>query len=287
MKGMDRLTVGYIPYLNCVPYFHFLQDSGFRGELVGGVPSALNSMLQQGEIDVSPSSSFEYARHWRDYLLLPDHSISSVGKVESVLLFSPCDLAALGGKKIAVTGDSATSINLLRVILREFVGLTDVCDEVPEVPVEELIVRHQPALLIGDRAMQMAASCPAGMQICDLGELWYQYTGLPFVFALWMIRREIVSDKEQRIVELSKQLKLSQQQLLAAPGPVAAVLSKEKGLPVRLLIDYWHCINYHLDEEHQKGLALFFDLCVKHQLLSERPAIEFFSPEAVLETICS
>lgn len=287
MKDVGELTVGYISYLNCVPYFHFLRECGFRGELIGGVPSALNAMLQRGEIDISPSSSFEYARHWRDYLLLSDHSISSVGKVESVLLFSPCELAELEGKKIAITGDSATSINLLRVILREFVKLTAVCDEVPDVPVERLIAERQPALLIGDRAMQMAADCPAGMQIFDLGELWQQYTGLPFVFALWMVRRKIVGENERQIAELSKQLVQARQQLMANPEPVAFVLSKEKGLSSQLLVDYWHCINYDLESEQQKGLELFFDLCFKHKLLPERPVIEFFSAESELAQICS
>jgi len=286
MNGQNELTVGYIPYLNCVPYFRYLAECGFKGGLVGGVPSALNTMLQQGRIDISPSSSFEYARNWREYLLLPNHSISSIGKVESVLLFSPCELTSLAGRKIAITGDSATSINLLRVLLLEFVKLPEVCDEVPDEPVEQLIKKHQPALLIGDRAMQMAASCPSGMQIYDLGELWYHHTGLPFVFALWMIRREIIAEKEKQLIELAKQLEQSRQLLMSAPEPVAAALSQEKGLPANQIVDYWHCINYRLDEKHIQGLKLFFELCARHELLSENPDIEFFAVEPAVVPIC-
>ena len=75
------LVLGCIPYLNCVPFFACLEDNGFQGHFVAGVPSALNRLLQEGGIDASPSSSFEYARHWRDYLLLPGHSIASVGEI--------------------------------------------------------------------------------------------------------------------------------------------------------------------------------------------------------------
>ncbi|MCW8892284.1 MAG: futalosine synthase, partial [Deltaproteobacteria bacterium] len=102
-----ELTLGYIPYLNCVPFFRCLKDNGFKGEFVSGVPSELNQMLQAAELDVSPSSSFEYARNWRDYFVLPNHSISSVGPVRSVLLFSPFELAELKGQQIAITGESA------------------------------------------------------------------------------------------------------------------------------------------------------------------------------------
>lgn len=83
------LTVGHITYANCVPFFRHLQDSGFCGRIVQGVPAQLNALLAAGQIDLSPSSSFEYARNWRDYLLLPDLSISASGPVKSVLLFSP------------------------------------------------------------------------------------------------------------------------------------------------------------------------------------------------------
>ena len=88
MPTSEQLTLGYISYLNCVPFFQYLRDQGYGGRLVPGVPSSLNRMLQLGELDASPSSSFEYALHAEKYCLLPDFSISSTGPVNSVLLFS-------------------------------------------------------------------------------------------------------------------------------------------------------------------------------------------------------
>jgi len=276
MNCTRGLTVGYIPYLNCVPCFHYLKECGFAGDLVPGVPSALNRLLQQGRLDISPSSSFEYARHWRDYVLLPEHSISSIGKVESVLLFSPVAPTQLNGQQISITGESATSINLLRLILREFYGLEDVTDVVPDGPVEVAISQKKPALLIGDRALRMAATRPAGMKIFDLGEIWYQQTGLPFVFALWMIRREVLERCAEPLTKLSEQLHCSYQRVMANSLPIAGQQTEPSGLTSQQIVAYWHSINYRLDPPHLDGLRLFFELCKKYRLLPDTPRIEFF-----------
>ena len=125
------LRIGRIAYLNVAPYFHYLQEEGFAGEIVSGVPSELNAMLSDGSIDACPSSSYEYGLHADDYFLLPDHSISSVGPVHSVLLFTPGPLAALTGTEVAITGESATSINLLKILLKEFYNINNVTFLVP------------------------------------------------------------------------------------------------------------------------------------------------------------
>lgn len=276
MKTKSQLSVGHIHYLNCVPCFHYLKEFGFTGKLVSGVPSALNRLLQQGEVDISPSSSFEYARNWHDYQLLPGHSISSVGKVESVLLFSPCELAGLEGRPISLTGESATSINLLRVLLREYYGLTDVRDVVASEPVESCVEQGEPTLLIGDRALRMAAKKPAGMLIFDLGELWYQQTGLPFVFALWMVRRSACSAHRKELLALSGQLTRSYQKSMEEPAKVAAEYVSSSGLSVEQIEDYWQSLDYRLNPEHIEGVRLFFQLCHKYQLLEEEPCLEFF-----------
>ncbi|MDT8420954.1 MAG: menaquinone biosynthesis protein [Desulfuromonadales bacterium] len=278
MKENRPFTVGHIPYLNCVPFFHYLSEYGFSGTLISGVPSALNRMLQRSELDVSPSSSFEYARNWRDYLLLPGHSISSAGPVESVLLFSPLPLSDLAEETISITGDSATSINLLRILLREFVGLDQVIDEVPDSPVETLIKKGKPALLIGDRALQMACNRPHSMHRFDLGQLWYEYTGLPFVFALWIARRDSVRAYGEELSTLCRQLDLSRSRFLAEVDSLAEILCPESCLTEQGKAAYWRNIDYGLDEKHLAGLRLFFDLCLKYHLLDDPAQIEFFHP---------
>jgi len=271
----SELILGYIPYLNCIPFFHHLKDNGFHGKFVTGVPSELNRMLQHGELDVSPSSSFEYARHWKDYLLLPGHSISSVGRVKSVLLFSPVELSELSGREIAITGESATSINLLRIIFHEFYDLHNVTDVVPDIPIETLIEQQEPALLIGDRALRLSKQLPSGMQIFDLVEIWYQQTGLPFVFALWMIHRNALDRFPLQLAALGQQLHRTRKQLIDEPYPVAKSVAEKVGLDIETVVNYWQTIDYHLKNEHLQGLQLFFQLCVKYDLLVEEPELNF------------
>jgi len=269
------LNVGYIPYLNCVPFFHHLAGNGFHGTIVPGVPSALNTMLQRGDIDISPSSSFEYALNSENYLLLPKYSISSCGPVESVLLFAPCSLNGLQSRKIAVTGESATSINLLRVLLREYVGLTRVEDYVPTDNVEDLIAQGQPALLIGDRAIKQASSCPDGMYCYDLGGLWYEFTGLPFVFALWILQRKVGVHQACDVEDLQRALEASISQAFSDLPLLATAIGKT-GDEMIAAVKYWQTIDYSLTPSHLSGLELFYRLCQKYEYLNKLPPIEFF-----------
>lgn len=272
------LTVGHIAYANCAPFFRFLEAAGFQGDIVYGVPSQLNRMLACGQIDLSPSSSFEYADHWRDYLLLPGQSISSIGPVQSVLLFAPGDLQELDGVEIALTGESATSVNLLRILLQEFVGFPKVASGVPEQAVEEIIAQGRPGLLIGDRALRAGLSPPPGMRVYDLGELWYRFTGLPFVFALWIVRRDAAEAKAEDLARFAVQLAESRDLALANYPSMAQEAPERHWLGEERLVDYWQRVSYDLSGEHLKGLELFFSLCVKHQLLPYHPEISFWLP---------
>lgn len=278
MEGYNSpLTLGYICYLNCVPFFGKLKEQGFNGKLVPGVPSALNRMLQHGEIDASPSSSFEYARNWRDYLLLPGHSISSVGSIASVLLFSAVRPDQLGGVEIALTGESATSINLLEILLRDYYGLSDVVTSVPGGSVEELVSAGKPALLIGDRALKLSAVVPPGVGVYDLGKLWHQHTGLPFVFALWMVRKEVVEPHAEALGRLGEQLLKSRESVLQQPQLFAEAAAQQTAMNPEQIIRYWSTISYVLDSEHIRGLELFIQRCFKHGLLKEEPPLNFLT----------
>ncbi len=275
--GLSRtsLTLGYISYLNCVPFFGLLKEQGFQGQLIPGVPSELNLMLQRGELDASPSSSFEYARNWRDYLLLPGHSISSVGRIASVLLFSVDSLEWLDGKEIAITGESATSINLLEILLRDGFNVQRVVTRVPSGSVEKLVCAGKPALLIGDRALKLATAVPAGVKIYDLGALWHQHTGLPFVFALWMVRRSSLKRHRGALEALSEQLLRSRCQVMSQPERFARTAAGATGLTPEQIITYWSSISYQLDDDHLKGLNLFFNRCYNCGLLEDQPPLDF------------
>lgn len=275
-----NLNVGQISYLNCAPFFHHLSRAGFQGELVKGVPSALNRMLREGQIDVCPSSSFEYASHWQDYLLLPNLSISSFGPVRSVLLFSPCSPEKLAGRDIALTGESATSVNLLRVLLWEFLGVQGAHLAVPaQSSVEELISRGQPALLIGDRALRGARRFQGQCRIYDLGDLWFKFTGLPFVFALWILRRDAALHKGAQVAALNRALEQSLGLAFASLEEMALTVPENAWLEPDNIRDYWRCMSYRLERTHLQGLELFFRLCHKHSLIENLPRLEFFADQ--------
>ena len=113
------LRIGEISYLNCTPIFSMLRSRFADPEyqFVCGTPAELNQRLRSAEIDICPSSSIEYARNPDSYLILPDISIASIGAVKSVLLFSPLPIEALNGAEIALTGESETSVALLKILL--------------------------------------------------------------------------------------------------------------------------------------------------------------------------
>jgi chorismate dehydratase len=270
------LRIGRIAYLNVAPYFHHLREMGFTGEIVTGVPSELNSMLSGGAIDACPSSSFEYGLHSEEYCLLPGHSISSIGPVHSVLLFTPGPLHVLSGQKVAITGESATSINLLKILLKEFCGIPDVAYEVPCGKVENLLKNGKSALLIGDRALAAAKNCPADLKITDLGALWYHFTGMPFVFALWILRCDAIEKFPDEIRKLALQLHESRRYAFANLTEMAAQLSRTTCFPASLLLKYWRSMSYDLSDVHVEGLRLYFTLCRKHDLLDSIPELHFF-----------
>jgi chorismate dehydratase len=269
------LRVGHIAYANCVPFFHYLAECGFAGETVPGVPSRLNALLAEGRIDLSPSSSIEYGRNGADYLLLPDFSISSRGTVQSVLLFSDRPLEHLSEIPIAVTGESATSINLLHILLKEFFGFTTLAEIRPAGSVEEHIAAGGAGLLIGDRALR-ASLAGLASQVYDLGELWWKFTGLPFVFALWIVHRRAAQEKRGELILFQEQLHCSLNRALSDPEGTAVRVPDYGWFGQERLVAYWRTMAYDFSEAHRRGLELFFRLAVKHRLLSKMPELQFF-----------
>ncbi|MBW2505157.1 MAG: menaquinone biosynthesis protein [Deltaproteobacteria bacterium] len=277
------LKVGCIAYLNILPYFYYLKEAGFEGEVVSGVPSELNRMLSSGEIDACPSSSFEYGLNAKQYLLLPGFSISSMGSVQSVLFFQHETHRSARHKSIALTGESATSINLLKVLLYEleFFAADEVSFEIPQGAVEDALLNGQDALLIGDRALHIAKQKPKGVRIFDLGLLWYQLTGLPFVFALWILRRQSVREdpeafrKFKDTLSLSFRLAFDNLEVLAKSSVGQTICDQSE------LVRYWQNISYDLTDLHLKGLKLFFQLCKKYELLNDVPEFHFFDSSVV------
>lgn len=269
------LRVGHIAYANCAPFFTWLRDSGFAGEVIPGVPAELNRMLARGEIDLAPSSSIEYACHPADYLILPGHSISARGPVQSVLVFSPLAFDELGSETIALTGESATSVNLLKVLLADQLGADPRNCRPADAAVESIVEQGGTALVIGDRALRLAQRFAGQVQIHDLGALWHAWTGLPFVFALWIVRRDAVIGREGDLADLYRQLSHSRKRAFADLPALAATAPERAWMSEAALVDYWRCVDYDLNAEHLAGLERFFALCCRYGLISAIPQLNF------------
>lgn len=274
------LTIGQIEYANCTPIFTALQQridcTPYR--FVRGVPARLNRLLAAGEIDVCPSSSIEYGKHADRYLILPELSISSVGAVKSVLLFSRLPLDELDGERIGMTTESDTSVALLRIILERFHGFRNAFERT-ELPVEQALVSYPALLLIGDAALK-AALGQGGYFVFDLGELWYRVTGLPFVFALWLVRREAVARATNEVARLGTDLVRAKMLAYESYPMIAATTTERHWIAEDLLVDYWRTISYELTESHLRGVREFFAHAAELGLLGQVPKVELFGEDA-------
>ncbi len=252
-----RLRIGKIAYANLFPIFYTLEHefdcSSY--EFVAGVPSVLNRKIRSGEIDISPSSSIEYLRGGDRYFFIENHSISSTGPVRSIFLFSRRPIEDLDGLTVLMSSQSETSVALLQIVLKKFYGLE--CRFMPAAePIAAAMQSHDAYLLIGDDALAEERRWPK-LHIYDLGDLWYRHTGLPFTFALWIVRKGCCAEepglfeKFRRDLDAAKVMALSTLGQIAAASPLRGLLSEDE------LITYWQGMSYDFNEEHKRGFDLF------------------------------
>jgi chorismate dehydratase len=270
------MRVGRIPYVNCYPVYGAI-DRGivpFDSTLVTGVPSDLNRRMAAGSLDVSVVSAVEYARDARRYLLLPDLAISCDGPVRSVMLFSKRPAAELDGQRVIVSRSSMTSVALLELLFENVWGARP--DFVPgDAEVSDLADfgrdPHEARLVIGDAALVLRGETRSGAPATtaavvrpgrtsypfayDLGEEWKRWTGLPFVFAVWVAQRTApVADA----LGVHATLITSRNWGLANLPTLAEQASSATGVADPVCFEYLSGLDYGLSYEHLAGLTEFF-----------------------------
>jgi chorismate dehydratase len=261
------LRIGRIPYINCYPVYGAI-DRGLvsiDGELVTGVPTALNRLMADGQLDVSVVSAIEYARDSARYLLLPEIGITSNGPVRSVMLFSRFPVAELTGRRVLVSRSSMTSVALLELLFDnlwhakpEFVPGDAELDDIARFADEQ----HDARLVIGDAALRLfdaanretewSTAYPYRM---DLGEAWKQWTGLPFVFAVWVAQR---STPVRESLAAHAALIASRDWGVAHIEQLAAQAAIATGVPRATCVEYLAGLDYRLSYPHLAGLTEFF-----------------------------
>ena len=271
------LLIGQIGYANCTPIFTSLKRnfdcSGYR--FISGVPADLNAMLDRGEIDLSPSSSFIYGQSPEKYYLLPGLSISSIGAVKSVFLFSRLPIEKLDKQPIGLTTESDTSVNLLKVILQKGYGFRNELQRTA-LTLKEALHSFSALLMIGDAALRERMNSH-GLYVYDLGELWYELTGLPFVFALWIVTQEAVAGKLQEVKDLGARLLEAKRLAYEAYNEIAAGSEEQAWISRERLVDYWQTISYDLTAQHIEGVKRFFRFAAELRLLPREPELRIIT----------
>jgi chorismate dehydratase len=256
---LKSVRLGCVKYLNARPLIR-----GWLGEVEFDHPSALCRRLGSGELDVALVSSFEFLRN-PIYRIVDGVSISSDGPVYSVVVAYRGEFSQL--EEIELDPASQTAANLLRCLVAEL-GLTT-----------RLIASGsdksglpRARLIIGDQAINFRQKHGDAFQYWDLGEQWKKRTGLPFVFALWLIRPE-VRDAES----LSERLRELRAENLAdittiVSAAVAEAADKNQALTHEFLDRYYNeNLRFGFGACEKCGLETFANLCAKDGVLPKKP----------------
>ncbi|MCI0393728.1 MAG: menaquinone biosynthesis protein [Chloroflexi bacterium] len=263
--------IGIIDYLNTQPFQYDLEARlRPRGvEFVRGVPTQLNRALLAGEIDLAPISAVFAAEYADEFVILPGHSISSLGAVKTVLLFNwRPDIHELDGQTIALTDHSATSVALLQVLCRKRYGIAPRFVTMRQ-ELSRMMQQAAAALVIGDTALVesfLHRELPRGdfsygrPTIFDLGDEWLKLTGLPFTFAVWAARRRAVD----RLLALGvpEALAASKAAGLADLRTIAAGYAPTLALPAGVCLRYLRDLRYDLSDSDLAGLMAFLKLAL-------------------------
>ena len=229
-----KFRIGSVPYLNAVPL-----TRGIEGEIFFATPAKLAEMLRRDELDAALVSVTEVLLTGR-YDILDGVAIASLGEVYSVLLAHRKPLAE--AREIFCDTASLTSVNLLKVLLAER-GLK------PEFkPLENYAAAAEKdfVLLIGDRAIEFQRA-PHAHEVFDLGAAWLELTRLPFVYAVWALRRGIENRELRHELKAAKHFGLE---------TLDSIIETREEFDEDFRRDYfeWH-IHFHLGEDEKRAVA--------------------------------
>jgi chorismate dehydratase len=273
--------LGTVPYLNADPLAAALREPdaallvGDAVDLQALVPAELLPRLLAGDLDAALVSTAGVLPH-EELRILPVGCVSSRGPVRSIILY--CTRPVNEIRTVALDASSRSAVALTRVLFAErwqlapeFVTLP------PDLP--RMLEQADAALLIGNPALQANARLTRhewtgpDLDRLDLGEVWDQLTGLPFVYAVWASpgRRR---DEPVDHTRLTRALCYARDWGLKRSGMLASRGAETLHLPYEVCHDYLtHAIRYHLGPDERAGMERFCELAIKHGVLPPTSAV--------------
>jgi chorismate dehydratase len=262
MVGPHPLRLGVVPYLNVAPMIHGL-DGDPSVRLIRDVPSKLLKRLLAGEMDAGTVPSIDYVGAANELRIISGIAIASRGPVRSVRLVHWGLVEDV--KTVALDSSSHTSVALLKVLLRERLGRDP--EYVTCAPdLDAMLARADAALLIGDPALFSRGD----HAYLDLGAEWTALTGLPFVYAFWAARANVVSAAQVR--RLKEALYAGQSAIPDIAAAYNGAGSKQPELCESYLREN---VSYRLGDEERRGLLEFYRRCQAQGLIDRVPELRF------------
>ncbi|MBL1102268.1 menaquinone biosynthetic enzyme MqnA/MqnD family protein [Streptomyces coffeae] len=255
-----RPRVGHIGFLNCLPLYWGLMRTGalLDLELTKDTPERLSDLLVAGDLDIGPVSLVEFLRHADDLAVLPGIAVGCDGDVMSCEIVSRKPLADLGGARVALGSTSRTSVRLAKLILAERHHThPDYHSCRPDLG--RMLEDADAAVVIGDVGLQAhTRRLPAqGLDVHDLGRLWHDWTGLPFVFAVWAVRRDFLAREPETVHEVHRLLLAARDLSLEHLDEIAVRAARWAPFDPALLETYFSTLDFGLGPRHLGGMTEF------------------------------
>ncbi|MFC0214857.1 menaquinone biosynthetic enzyme MqnA/MqnD family protein [Paenibacillus chartarius] len=275
----DIIRIGKIKYTNVWPLFYRFPtgraDLRDHVHFEEQVPTQLNRGIASGEIDMGPISSYAYGENYQQYLLYPDMSVSALGEVKSILLFHREPLESVANGSIALTTSSASSVNLLRIIMEKYYkGKPQYSYAAPSLT--DMMVQNDAALLIGDDAIR-ASWQNHGYRVTDLGAEWLRQTGQWMSFAVWAIRKDTAERHPELVKRVFEAFLESKRKSLADPAGMIQQAVDTIGGTRSYWEGYFGGLCYDFGAPQWSGLQLYYDYAYELGFLPERVPLQIWS----------
>lgn len=252
-------VIGKIPYLNSVPFYYAFEKRQFK--ILPISPRRMGLLSEKGQIDAGLFSLMDYFQQ-EDQLELLNWCIATRDQVKSVMLFSNHGWRDLEGKLIGITDETATSVRLLQVLLEKKYEVTAIFERM-HAGVNDYS-KYDAVLLIGDEALYRNKNGLEGFELVfDLAKEWYDWQKLPFVFAVWAVKKSLSEEAKKELSEIIEHSLSSSENRF---GEIGELAGKRIGLTRDEVEEYLEGFNYRLGEREKEAMREFRKLIEEVEL---------------------